>query len=194
MLHETIVKLHSILNSHISTLYKISYDKAHNIHLSESSLQAVNFDKIPREYARSVGCSSLPASNDALYISPHGEWYFIEFKNGSIDKSNLYRKIYDSLIMLLEIDIIPSMKFAREKINYILVYNPNRYRKTQDSKSRDENIVYLLRLAKQEEKLFGIADFEHYLFFETHTYTPQLFHNQFVAPMETLEQQEKADS
>lgn len=57
---------------------------------------------IPGEYSKSVGLKGKPMSNDALYASADGQWYFIEFKNGSVDKSDIFRKIYDSIIMLVE--------------------------------------------------------------------------------------------
>lgn len=90
--------------------------------MSESCIKVVNFDKIPSVYSKGKGWKSVPKSNDVLYIS-NDQWYFIEFKNGSIDKANLYRKIYDSLIMLIELGIIASLDDSRNKINYILVYN-----------------------------------------------------------------------
>lgn len=37
-----------------------------------------------------------------------------------------------------------------------------------------------MKLAQQEEKLFGIDKFEGYLFNETHTYTQVLFENNFI--------------
>jgi hypothetical protein len=155
--------------------------------MCESQLKVINFDKIPKEYCREKHLPCIPASNDALYINKDGSWHFIEFKNGSIDKADLFRKIYDSIIMLLELGIIPDLDFARENISYILVYNSDKYPKIQNSESRKENYSYFMRIAKTEEKLFEIEKFEKYLLKETHTYSKELFNTKFIVPMESNE-------
>ena len=94
---------------------------------------------------------------------------------------------YRSLIMLIEWGIIPSFDFIREKVNYILVYNKGKYGKIQESPAREQNYGYFMSLAEQEEKLFDVDKFEKYLFNETHTYTPSLFEENFVHPMEKEE-------
>ena len=53
----------------------------------------------------------MPCSNDALYVQDKNHWFFFEFKNGKIDATQLYRKIYDSIIMLLEMNVIQDIKF-----------------------------------------------------------------------------------
>lgn len=80
----------------------------------------------------------------------------------------------------MEWDIIPDLDFVRNNIKYILVYNGEKYGKIQDSQARDQNYSYFMKLAQQEEKLFGIDKFEGYLFNETHTYTQVLFENNFI--------------
>lgn len=136
-------------------------------------------------------CAVLPRSNDALYIDADHQWYFIEFKNGTVEKDDIFRKIYDSLIMLIEIGIIPDFAFGRDFIHYILVYNGEKYDKVQSSPSRDMTFSYIRGLAKTEKKLFGIDKLEGYLLKAVHTYTKELFEEQFVQPME---QQETARS
>ena len=127
------------------------------------------------------------ASADAFVISSDNIWYFIEFKNGSIDKADLYRKIYDSVIMLLEMNIIPDIEFVRKNIEFILVYNSEKYGKIKPSPAREANFNYILRRAGQEEKLFQVEKLEQYLLKETHTYTKELFNEKFVKPIEIAE-------
>lgn len=155
--------------------------------MCQSTMKVVNFDKIPNEYARGREWNGVPKSNDALYIDTQNKWYFIEFKNGTIQKDEIYRKLYDSLIMLMEWKIIPDFDFIRRNINYILVYNEGKYGKVQKSPAREQNYGYFMSLAKQEEKLFEIDKFEKYLFNETHTYTQNLFEEKFVLPKEREE-------
>lgn len=129
----------------------------------------------------------MPKSNDALYIDVKGQWYFIEFKNGSINSGEIYKKLFDSIVMLLDEKIIPDIQFVRDNINYILVYNSNKYGKIANSPARESIYRYTFERAEEEEKLFDIDKFEQYLFRETHTYTPSLFKKEFVLPKEREE-------
>lgn len=180
MTEEMINKLPDQLRGYICTLKKSSMDTTNKNPMCESNLKVVNFDKIPNEYARGRGWSGVPKSNDALYIDVEGKWFFIEFKNGTVKKDEVYRKLYDSLIMLIEWGVIPDLTFVRENINYILVYNEGKYEKVQQAPARDQTYGYIMSLAKQEERLFDIDKFEQYLFHETHTYTQSEFEDNFV--------------
>lgn len=187
MTEEVISKLPEILKQHICTVKKASLDDSNKNNMSESQLKVINFDKIPNEYARGKGWLGVPKSNDALYIEETGGWNFIEFKNGSIKYEDIYRKLYDSIIMMMEEKIIPDFQFIREHINYILVYNSDKYSKIQKSRSLDKIYNYTCQRAKKEEKLFGIENFEKYLFKETHTYSKEDFKLKFIEPMEKRE-------
>lgn len=187
MTNDIINNLPDLFKNHISTLKRISYDDKNSIYMCESDMKVINFDKIPKVYSRGKGWPAVPTSNDALYITTDEKWYFIEFKNGSVDKSNIYRKIYDSLIILIELGILPDFNFVRENAHYILVYNSEKYSRIPKSESRDSNFAYIQRLSKKEEKLFEIGKFEKYLFKETHTYTKELFIQNFVLPMQEQE-------
>ncbi|MBM6668062.1 hypothetical protein QUW49_04685 [Lacrimispora saccharolytica] len=187
MTEEVMESLPEKLKPHICTLKRASMDTTKNIPMCESGIEVVNFDKIPNEFARGRGWSSVPKSNDALYKDVDGKWFFVEFKNGTIKTHEIYRKLYDSLIMLLEWGIFPSFDFIRNHVNYILVYNGEKTERIQPSVNRDATYEYITQLAKQEEKLFGIEKFEKYLFNETHTYTPDLFEKNFIRPKEEEE-------
>lgn len=161
--------------------------------MCDSMLSVVNFDKIPAEYMKGKGWRFMPKSNDALYVSFDGKWFFIEFKNGSIDCADVFRKIYDSLIMMIELHIIPDFGFARQKIEYILVYNSEKYGKIPQSDGRDVNYGFVMRRAGIEEKLFGIEKLEQYIFHKTHTFTKQLFELNFIKPMEEREEEQRLE-
>ena len=179
MRDETISELPEVFRNCISTIKKTSRDDSKKQNMCESTIKVINFDKIPKQYLKSKGFRTLPKSNDALYIEDK-KWCFIEFKNGEVDKADIYRKIYDSLIMLLEMGIIPDFDFARKNIGYILVYNSDKYPKVQKSQARDQNYSYFFQLAKQEEQLFEVEKFQGYLLKETHTYTKEMFEKNFI--------------
>lgn len=188
MKEKVIEELHDILKNNLCTLKRSSLDdsKQFKFYMSESKITVVNFDRIPNIYSKGKGWKGVPNSNDALYVDDN-KWYFIEFKNGEVVKTNVYRKIYDSLIMLIELGIIPDFEFARKNMIYILVYNSEKGNKIPESPAREENYSYFFKLASQEEKLFEIEKFEKYLFDETHTYTKEMFQEKFVAVMEEKE-------
>lgn len=188
MTEEVISKLPEELREYICTLKKASTDTSNKEPMCESLIKVVNFDKIPNKYSRGRGWSGVPKSNDALYIDIQGQWFFIEFKNGEVHKDDIYRKLYDSLIMLMEWGIIPDFDFIRENINYILVFNEGQYKKVQQSSSRDQTYGYIMNLAQQEKRLFDIDKFEKYLFKETHTYTKREFDDNFVKIKEKEEE------
>ena len=176
-----------VLKSHIKSLSRISAYNSGNSVMTESKITAINFDKIPNEFARGKNYPTVPKSNDALYIADDS-WYFIEFKSGSIDKSEIFKKIYDSLMMLIDMHIISDYQFVRDHICYILVYNEGKYSTVQTSDSRAALYNHTLALAKTEERLFEIEKFEGYLFKETHTYTQKMFEEKFISVMELNEQ------
>lgn len=186
MIKEIIDELSPILSKHKCTLKEASWDDADKSFMCESVLEVIDFDKIPKEYCRRLRCPGLPKSNDTLYVSLENDWYFIEFKNGTVNKADVYRKIYDSIIMLIELKIIPDFQFVRDHIRYILVYNPQKY---SDMPGRDMIHSFVCERAESERELFGIRKFEAFLLKETHTYTPGLFEENFVLPMERQERE-----
>lgn len=190
MTEKVINGLPEILKAHISTLERVSRDTTNRVSMCESKLEVVHFDKIPKVFARDKGWSNFPSSNDALYIAADGSWYFIEFKNGSIDKSDIFKKLYDSLLMMLETGVLQDFQFVRDHVCYILVYNTEKYPRVQKSESRSQNYEYIMKRANQEERLFDVDKFEGYLFRRTYTYSRERFVENFVRVMESLERQE----
>ena len=188
MLEEVKNGLPELLKNHICSLKKASLDSTNRKAMCESNLEVVHFDNIPKEYARGKGWKSVPKSNDALYVDVDGKWFFIEFKNGkSIEHKDIYKKIYDSIIILVDLDII-DLTFLRKNGVYILVYNAEKHPEIQESHSRNCFGEYISERAKTEVRLFGIENLEGYLFHETHTYTEKEFEKNFVEPTEKLEE------
>ena len=178
MTNEEIKRLSPILN-HFATLKNTSKDITNNTYMTNSTLNVVDFDKVPKEYARGKDWPGVPKSNDALFIDGD-KWTFIEFKNGSIDKCEIFRKIYDSVIMLLESGAVRDFEFVRQKIAYILVYSGEKIQKWNYSDSRNSIYKHTSSLAKKEIVLFELDKLIGYLLSEVHTYTQEDFEVKFV--------------
>lgn len=169
---------------HFATLKKTSKDDSNKAYMTQSSIEVIDFDKIPKEFSRGKGWKCVPKSSDALYIDS-SSWTFIEFKNGDIEKSDVHRKIYDSIIMLLELKILPDFEYVRKNIRYILVCNKERFA-SQKSQSLAAIQTHVQKLAKTETVLFELGKLEGYLLAEVHTYSPEEFQQNFVTPTEAL--------
>lgn len=94
--------------------------------MSSLEKQVINFDKVKLCYLKKLGKGpcKMPLSNDALF-QIDDTWYFVEFKNGVIDKEKnieIVNKIYNSLLIFLEI-INKHIDYSRNNIVYILVFN-----------------------------------------------------------------------
>src|SRR5215472_4930129 len=97
-----------IFNNNKTTLKETSKDNHDgvDVFMTESTLSVVNFDSVKNEYIREMKLSEAPSSNDTLLCDNHGNWYFIEFKNGYISKEETFeirRKIFDSLLIFTDI-------------------------------------------------------------------------------------------
>lgn len=86
--------------------------------LSCSTLDAIWFDKV-KEGWYDQGYFHQVRSADAFY--KHGDlYYLIEFKTGKIQNVDLHRKLYDSLIGLIEHQVL-TLSECRENLQYIVV-------------------------------------------------------------------------
>lgn len=157
-------------------------------YMTQSEIEVVNFDEVKNRYIKDMKLSITPCSNDALYISATGEYYFIEFKNGVMKKEkiyNVYNKIYDSLLIFNDI-INQNISFCRENVNFILVYN--------ESKNPNENEEILINpkvaigkhfssKAKTKFVRFDLNRFKKIYFKEVYTYTEKEFEEEFLAKL-----------
>ena len=89
-----------------STLSKTSCDDKNDVIMTDLQNKVIDFDRVKEEYLKRMekGPSETPYSNDALF-KIEDTWYFIEFKNGTINlKENvkIFNKIYDSMLIFLE--------------------------------------------------------------------------------------------
>jgi hypothetical protein len=182
---------YDILKSNISTLKETSidnHDKNNICYMTDSEIEAVNFDDVKRAYIKGLSLSEEPKSNDALFINRNNNLVFVEFKNGFMDAPKKYavrKKIYDSIIILTDI-MNMGVSQLRNNMEYILVYNEDINKNerevlekkksfVQSSSAYDDIAKSLCNLAKTEYVCFGVKIFENYCFHKVHTYTEAEF-------------------
>ena len=203
-----------IIDEKRSTLKDTSYDNDKDEYMVNSQLQVCAFDEVKDWYIgnKIPFVKPIPKSNDALFFGEK-ECFFIEFKNGRIDNAvnfELNKKIYDSLFILFDLNYIDkkrnavnSISYTRSNMNYILVYNKERYleagptKQTQDgfkrqeiekreSQHRDKLYKTIRNLANEEFVKFGLDQFKNYLFKNVYTFTVEEFEKKFINEQEAL--------
>lgn len=201
-----------IIDEKKDTLKNTSYDDNNKEYMVDSQLSVCSFDKVKEWYIQNKipNVNPNPKSNDALYFRDQ-DCYFIEFKNGKIDRKvtfNLKKKIYDSLFLLFDLKYvdkngvcIDSISYTRKHMTYILVYNEakssSKYPQKQIDDTKDTlventhistnrtNLYKQLRaLAKEELISFDLEQFKNYFFKNVHTYTVEEFQKNFLTHWE----------
>lgn len=183
-----------IFKDNMTTFKETSYDKdgKEPRYMTNSEIQVINFDKVKNWYIKDMFLSSTPCSNDALYIGKDNKIFFVEFKNGALEKNkkmifNVYNKIYDSLLIFNDI-VHQNISFCRENLYFILVYNEskNSYEECE-TKQEDSPKAMISKLihnkAKKKFVRFGLDKFEKIYFKEVFTYTESEFENLFLTPI-----------
>lgn len=168
-------------------------DKEDIKYMTNSEFEVIDFDGVKNDYVRNLKLGDTPKSNDVLCIKDN-ELYFIEFKNGNMEKEvfNVRRKIFDSLLIFTD-TIYKGISYTRQNLNYILVYNKN-YRpnlkkrldkdEIQESKYFDNMSRKLSNLGNLEPDYFGLRkQFERLYFKAVHTYTVEEFDEKFVSKL-----------
>lgn len=182
---KVIGSLHPIFEKWIRTIERCSRDGQHQRGMVDSDIKVVWFDQVSNEYGKCLSIGSVK-SNDALYISEDNDgeqvWCFLEFKNGGITKHDIYRKIYDSLNAIIELGVIKDLSYSRSRIEYVLIYNEEKYSKKSISKDYIDS--HLFKRAGGEERLFDIEKFIGYLFFDAHTYSKHEFEEKLLSQWE----------
>lgn len=113
--------------------------------LTDLEKECINFDKLKEEYIRvnKIKCSGVPSSCDAL-LESNNELCFIEFKNGSFKDYEIIRKIYDSLLIFLDLTG-KTISFSRQYMSFYLVYNKNT--NLFDAENKDKIFNYRKKLS-----------------------------------------------
>ena len=163
-----------IFIDNLDTFENISLDSDKNISMTNSLIQAINFDNVKTSYLKAKNLSEHSLKScDALYSHKSGH-LFIEFKNGNIGKkANETRiKVGDSLLILGDIKNINIVSVSRNEMEFILVYNASANGIT---KSQNEIHNHLSDLSNTENVLFGLLRYKGVYFKDVHTFTVNEF-------------------
>jgi len=81
-----------IFKDHITSFKEASKDteSKESVYMTNSEIQVINFDKVKESYIKGMSLSKAPCSNDALYIGKDNKFYFVEFKNGVMNKNKVF--------------------------------------------------------------------------------------------------------
>ncbi|KAB8288551.1 hypothetical protein DSM100688_0553 [Bifidobacterium ramosum] len=200
VLSVTVPKKHDDIQDGLhSTLAQTSYDTHHQVGMVVSDHDAVNFDKIAEITCRAASYNAhvkqprVPRSPDALIVDDQRrEWYFIEFKNGRVTEMEVSQKMYDAILLSLDVHIVPDRSFFNKFATFILVYNPERLNDRQiarynahfggeykprpcDQTGRIQTQAYFKDLAEEDFDPFGIAKLKGYLFRDVVVQTQRRF-------------------
>lgn len=154
--------------------------------MTKSQVKTINFDKVKEKYIWGMKLTNTPCSNDALYITPDGEYYFIEFKNGKMTKAKVfgvYNKIYDSLLIFNDI-IGENISFCRENVNFILVYNEEKNPTDDIAGGENPRVAIGKHFSRKANKRFVRYDLNRYkkiYFKDVYTYTEKEFDEEFLS-------------
>ena len=165
-------------------------------YMTDSEIQAVNFDDLVNAYAKEFHVSPMPASNDAL-LQVDDVYFFIEFKDGNMQSEihGVKRKIFESLLILGDV-LGKTISFARENVVYVLVYNEaksaqfierlkeNHLGKNEyiPSKSQFEIMNRIGKLAKIYPDVFGLrSQFEGLYFKKVYSCNKTDFNDHFIS-------------
>ena len=181
-----------IFKDNMTTFKETSYDKDGKEpgYMTNSEIQVINSDKVKDCYIKDMSLTGKPCSNDALYIGKNSKIFFVEFKNGNLEKNkqkifNVYNKIYDSLLIFNDI-VHQNISFCRENLYFILVYNESKNcSEERETKQEDSPKAMISKRihnkAKKKFVRFGLEKFEKIYFKEVFTYTESEFENLFLS-------------
>lgn len=167
-----------ISRSHTDTLKEMSKDTSTEPaqYMTESTTEAVNFDKVKRAYVNRLGLSEKAAKScDALAFLSGGPT-FIEFKNGKVSPGEIKNKIRDSLLIYGGITG-QSITETRQIMEFVLVYNPEKNIDKSHQTSRETIAELVTNKAKTELRRFDLEDYRTLYIRNVHTYTPEEFEN-----------------
>lgn len=176
---------YDIFRANRKSLKELSKDDSDNRnvqYMTESTITAVDFDKVKRSYVNSLGISEdNAASVDGISYTTEAI-AFIEFKNGSVNNRNVKDKVRDSLLIFCDITK-KDIEYTRQNAEFVLVYNeaknplPNQYTKgvVQSAPSRTYISKRFAQMGKQEFILFDLERYKNLYFRDVHTYSKEEF-------------------
>lgn len=182
-----------IFKENKSTFKETSLDDSgkENQYMVDSEIEVIDFDRVKSAYIKGMGLNDTPSSSDALYERQPGEYFLVEFKNGRLNKPDIYsvqKKIYDSLLIFNDI-MDANISFCREHVDFILVYNESKNPKPADETSDSLDAPtpsrvaigqYWSKKANRHFIRFDLEQFKTIYFHDVFTYSVQEFEEEFL--------------
>ena len=133
-------------------------------YMTDAENKVINGDKLIKKYNSKYKFSLKVSSVDAIYKFTNGIIYLIEFKSGSVNKEDVYKKAYDTYIALSELKLIKNINNSKSRFFYIIVYKEEH----SDYNTKIKNTLkkYLNNIRKNKD-YYKIGYFEGYLFKES---------------------------
>lgn len=160
------------LSSFKDSLKNTSYDRNNNAWMLSDEIEVICIDDVADSYTSRCGISSVD-SVDALHFCDGKGNVFIEFKNGKLDKADIYevmKKIYDTLLIISDVTKWTISDF-RENTDFVLVYNEEKNPSLFNEIPAPSNSSALRKMtesmygkAKTAFKIEGLYAFEAYCF------------------------------
>lgn len=164
----------------ITTLRETSYDEKNDEYMTESMMHVIDFDAVTQKYIKGLNTSYFAASNDALIDIGNEKLAFVEFKNGSLKKYKVRRKIYDSMLILCDL-LDSDISEIREKLDYILVYNGEKHPNVKEHPSYKVIANSVSEQANEKVTALELEEFEGFCFNKVYTYNTEEFYTNFVS-------------
>ena len=102
-------------------------------------MEAIDFDAV-KEFLRKDGFVFKGKSADALFISGD-DYYLIEFKTGRINTAEILRKAYDSVMALIEFDVVEWQQ-CKSLLSFILVGTEAKERVSHLLKPEFDSLIF----------------------------------------------------
>ena len=146
-------------------------------YMTESKLEAVNFDQVKRKYVNRLNLSEDCAKSMDAVVQKDGRIIFIEFKNGKVNNRDIKDKLRDSLLIFLDI-VKKDLDYARTNVDCVVVYNQFKNpisvqsgkNYVQESRSRDIINDFIAGKADTEIIRFDLERYKRLYYRQVHTY------------------------
>lgn len=192
----TKTELQRLLKESISTLKNTSKDDSCTPaqYMTKITDPAINFDGFMKKYVKAIrgNNTKTPKSCDALFEPDDAKQILIEFKNGKLDskvKEEVRHKMTASCLCLLD-TLDEKVDYAREKFDFILVYNEQKNsgescdEKLQPDEVQTSNALASLQgnIASAAHQPVTMPEFEFYeglWFRKVRTYSAEMFEREY---------------
>ena len=177
------------INTLENTINITSYSQSDNEYMTKANNIVINGDILKDIYNTKYNFTNRPKSADAVYKFENGNIYIIEFKNGKInnkeDKLDIFKKAYDTFLILLDIGIIKDLDYSRNYTTYILVYNKLK----NDEPNKDNIYKYFAKnaLIYKKYNFKDLYTLQEVLFKESFACTKEDFNKYIISEFEKEE-------